>query len=175
MSAFDDLVGHHVDVLLHYGVVELAADEALHREEGVLRIGDRLALGRLADEDFAVLGEGDDGRRGAVAFAVLDDARLAAFHDGDAGIGGAQVDADYLAHIKSPTNSFWVLTRGPFVEARSFVSRRTFNSALRRRHDHARRPQQSAVQLVAALHHRQHRVRRRIAAAAPSWPRAVPG
>ena len=93
-----DLVGHHVDVLLHDGVVELAADEALDGEQRVLRIGDRLALGRLAHQDFVVLGERDDGRRGAITLAVLDDARLAAFHDGDAGIRGSQIDADYLAH-----------------------------------------------------------------------------
>ena len=98
LSAFDDLVGHHVDVFLHDVVVELAADEALDREQRVLRIGDRLALGRLADQDFVVLGERDDRRRGAITLAVLDDARLAAFHDGDAGIGGSQIDADYLAH-----------------------------------------------------------------------------
>ena len=101
----DDLVGHHVDVLLHDVVVELAADEALDREQGVLRIGHRLALGRLADQDFVVLGERDDGRRGAITLAVLDDARLAAFHDGDAGIGGSQIDADDLAHSETPENS----------------------------------------------------------------------
>ncbi len=94
----DDLVGHHADVLLHHLVVELAADQALDREQRVLRIGDRLALGGLADQHLVVLGEGDDRRRGAVALAVLDHARLAAFHDGDAGVGRAEVDADYLCH-----------------------------------------------------------------------------
>jgi len=61
-------------------------------------IGDGLALGRGAHQHFAVLGPGDDGGGGAIALAVFDDAGLAAFHDGDAGIGGAQVDADDLAH-----------------------------------------------------------------------------
>ncbi len=42
-----------------------------------LRIGHRLALGRLTHHHFAILGEGDDGRRGAITLAVLDDARLA--------------------------------------------------------------------------------------------------
>ena len=32
------------------------------------------------------------------AFLVGDDDRLAAFHDGDDGVGGAQVDPDDLAH-----------------------------------------------------------------------------
>ena len=98
----DDLVGHHPDVLLHHIVVELAADQALDREQGVLRIGDGLALGRLADQHFIVLGEGDDRGRGAIALAVLDHARLAAFHDGHARIGGAQIDADDLAHDLTP-------------------------------------------------------------------------
>jgi hypothetical protein len=118
----DDLVRHHVDVFLHDRVVELAADEALDREQGVLRIGHGLALGRLADQHFVILGKRDDGRRGAITLAVLDDARLAAFHDGDAGIRGSQIDADYLSH-KNSTTYFWVLTRGPYVEAGSFVSR----------------------------------------------------
>ena len=94
----DDLVRHHVDVLLHDVVLELAADQALDREQGVVRIGDGLALGGLADQHFVVLGERDDRRRGAVAFAVLDHARLAAFHDRDARVGRAEVDADDFAH-----------------------------------------------------------------------------
>ena len=98
----DDLVRHHADVLLHDVVVELAADEALDREQRVLRIGDGLALGRLADQHLVVLGEGDDRRRGAITLAVLDHARLAAFHDRDAGVGRAEVDADDFAHGDAP-------------------------------------------------------------------------
>jgi hypothetical protein len=51
-------------------VVVAAADEALHREEGALRVRHRLALGRLADETLAVVGKGDDGRRGVGAFRI---------------------------------------------------------------------------------------------------------
>ena len=65
----DDLVGHQVDVLLHFLLVELAADQALDRVDRVLRVGDRLALGRRADQDLAVFLVGDDRRRGARAFA----------------------------------------------------------------------------------------------------------
>ncbi len=50
------------------GIVEAAADQALDRENGVVGVGDGLALGRLADQALAVLGEGDDRRRGARAF-----------------------------------------------------------------------------------------------------------
>ena len=94
-----DLVGDELLVLLDHRIVEAAADQALDREDGVLGIGDRLALGRLADEPLAVVGEGDDRRRGAHALRVLDDLRRLAFHDGDAGIGGAEVDTDDLAHV----------------------------------------------------------------------------
>src|SRR4029077_5469607 len=40
-------------------------------------------------------------RRGAHAFGVFDNFRRLAFHDGDARIGGAEVDADDLAHGSS--------------------------------------------------------------------------
>jgi len=78
---------------------ELAADEALRGEDRVLRVGDGLALGGLTDEDVAVLGEGDDGGRGARAFRVGDDDGLACFQDGHAGVGGAEVDADDFTHV----------------------------------------------------------------------------
>ena len=96
-----DLVGDELLVLLDHRVVVAPADQALDREDGLFRIGDRLALGRLADETLAVVGEGDDRRRRAHAFGVLDDFRRFAFHDGDARIGGAEVDADDLAHGSS--------------------------------------------------------------------------
>jgi hypothetical protein len=53
-------------------IVVAAADQALDREQGVLGVGDRLALGRLADETLAVVGERDHGRRRARALGVLD-------------------------------------------------------------------------------------------------------
>ena len=52
--ALDDLVGDELLVLLGHRIVVAAADQALDREEGVFRIGDRLALGRLADQPLAV-------------------------------------------------------------------------------------------------------------------------
>ena len=94
----DDLVGHHADVLLGHRIVEAAADQPLDGEEGEFGIGDALALGGLADQALAVRGEGDDGGRGARAFRILDDLGGRALHDRDAGIGGAQVDADYFSH-----------------------------------------------------------------------------
>ncbi len=79
-------------------LVELAADQTLDREQRVLRIGDRLAFGRSAHQDFAVLLIGDDGGRGACALGVFDNLGLAVFHDRNAGIGGAEIDADNFAH-----------------------------------------------------------------------------
>ena len=101
VDCLGDLVGDELLVLLDHRIVVAAADQALDREDGLFRIGDRLALGRLADETLAVVAEGDDRRRGAHAFGVLDDFRSLAFHDGDARIGGAEVDADDLAHGSS--------------------------------------------------------------------------
>ena len=73
-------------------LVELAAHEALDRENRVCGIGDRLAFRGLADETLAVLGEGDDRRRGARAFAIFQNDRVAALHDGHAGVGRAEID-----------------------------------------------------------------------------------
>ncbi len=138
--------------------VELAADEALDREQGVLRIGHRLALGRLADHDFIVLGERDDRRRGAVALAVLDHARLAAFHDRDAGIGRSQVDADDLRHVRylrkiiSPRglDCFRAIWEPACSQLQVRLLRRLFATIT------TSRPEQASVELVAPLHHLQY-------------------
>ncbi len=96
--SLDDLVGHQVDILVHFLFVETPADEAFHGVERVPRVGDRLPLGRRADEDFPVLHVSDDGGRGACALGVLDHLGLAALHDRDAGVGRAEVDSDDLSH-----------------------------------------------------------------------------
>ena len=95
----DDLVGDEVLVLVDHRVVVAASDQALDREEGAFRVGHRLALGRLADEPLAVVGEGDDRRRRARPFGVLDDLRGLAVHDRDARIGRAEVDTDNFSHF----------------------------------------------------------------------------
>ena len=74
---------------------------ALDGDDGAVRVGNSLALGDLAYQALAVLGKGHDRRSGTGAFRVGDNRRLAAFHDGDAGVGGAQVDADNLTHDSS--------------------------------------------------------------------------
>ena len=54
-----------------------------------------------ADQDFVVK-VGDHRRRGARALRVLNHFGLAALHDGDAGVGGAQIDTNGLAHDCPP-------------------------------------------------------------------------
>ncbi len=74
------------------------AHVALHGADGPVHVRDRLALGDLADEHLAVLGEGDDGRRGPGALGVGDDGGLAALQNADDGVSRAQVDADRTCH-----------------------------------------------------------------------------
>ena len=59
-----------------------------------LRVGDGLALGLVADEPVALVGERDDGRGEAVAVLVRDDLDLGPLHHGDDRVRGAEVDAD---------------------------------------------------------------------------------
>eukprot|EP00962_Isochrysis_galbana_P043656 scaffold16704_cov112-Isochrysis_galbana.AAC.1 len=91
-------VRHRRQVLLNVRIVEPAADEPLGREEGALRVGDRLPLGRRADQPFAVVRERHHRRRGARALCVLNHLRAAALHHRHAAVGGAQVDANDSAH-----------------------------------------------------------------------------
>ena len=52
-----------------------------------------------ADQAFAGLGEGNDGGGGARALFVGDHFGLAAFEDGDAGVGGSEIDTDDFCHV----------------------------------------------------------------------------
>jgi hypothetical protein len=74
------------------------AHVALDRPDGAVGVGDRLALGDLADEDLAVLGEGHDRRGGARSLCVGDHDRVARLEDADDRVGGAEIDADGLGH-----------------------------------------------------------------------------
>ena len=58
VGGLHDLVRHAFDFLLH--LVEFAAHEALDGINRVARVGDGLALGRVADDALAGLGERDD-------------------------------------------------------------------------------------------------------------------
>ena len=100
VRGLDDLVRHHL--ALFADLAELAAHEPLDREDGVLRVRDGLALRDLADEPLAALRERHDRRRRAAAFGVRDDDGCVAFHDGDHGVRGAEVDSDDLAQVRPP-------------------------------------------------------------------------
>ncbi len=76
----------------------VGAHFALDGADGSVGVRDGLTLCDLADHTLAGLGERDDGRRGAMTFRVGDDDSLAAFHDGDAAVGGAKVDTDNFTH-----------------------------------------------------------------------------
>ncbi len=54
-----------VRLAVDVGVFQLVAHVALHRPDRAVGVGDGLALGDLADEDLAGLGEGDHRRGGA--------------------------------------------------------------------------------------------------------------
>ena len=62
VGVLDDLVGDLLDVLLDLAVGELATDETLGSEEGVLGVDDSLTLGGDTDETLALLCETNDGR-----------------------------------------------------------------------------------------------------------------
>ena len=93
VAAVHDVVGNQLAVLFDGLVADAAADQAFHGEHGIGGVRDGLALGRLADQALAFR-EAHDRGRGAGAFAVLDDLGLAAVHDRDAAVRGAEVDAD---------------------------------------------------------------------------------
>ena len=101
----DDLVRHHLDVFLHNIVSKTTANQALHRKQGVGRVGNSLTLGGLTNQHFVVVGIGDDGRRGTRAFAVFQNLDLVTFHHGNTGVGGTQVNTDDLTHYISPFTS----------------------------------------------------------------------
>ena len=66
VAVLHDLVGNHLHLAVDFVVV--AAHEALDGENGLLGVGDGLALGDLADETLAGFGECDDGGSGARTF-----------------------------------------------------------------------------------------------------------
>ena len=90
------VVGHHLH--LFADLVVAAPHEALDGEDGVLRVGDGLALGDLSHQPFAALGERDNRGGGAGALLVGNDGGLSSLHDGDHRVGGAQIDTDDLSH-----------------------------------------------------------------------------
>ena len=88
-----DASGFAADLLEHL------AHESLHGVDRLGGVGDGLTLGGIAHLALSILDEGDDGRGRPLAFTVVDDHRLVAFHHGDARVRGAEVNADDFAHV----------------------------------------------------------------------------
>ena len=97
VRSLDDRERHHLHLLAHF--VDLPAHEALDREHGVLGIRHGLPFGDLADETLTPFRKADDGRRQSAALWVGDDHGLAAFHHGNDGIRGPEIDSDDFAHV----------------------------------------------------------------------------
>mmetsp|Transcript_15799 Transcript_15799/g.47414 ORF Transcript_15799/g.47414 Transcript_15799/m.47414 type:complete len:315 (-) Transcript_15799:19-963(-) len=89
-----DLKGKELHVLLDRGVLEAAANEALHVEERLRRVDGGLILGRLTDQTLIVR-EGHVGGRDAVSLVVRDDLDTAILVDADARVGRTQIDTDH--------------------------------------------------------------------------------
>src|SRR5262249_46944047 len=64
------------------------------------RVGDGLALGDLAHQALATLGESNHGGGGATALGVGDNDRLAALHHRYTAIGRPQVNTNDFAHCQ---------------------------------------------------------------------------
>ena len=92
-------VRSRIDAMVDFVVP--TSHEALDRVNGTSGVGHRLTLGRLADEDFALVGESDHARRQAIAFRVGDDLHFTPFHDRDDRVGRTEVDPDDFAHGSS--------------------------------------------------------------------------
>ena len=96
----DDLVGD--DLRLLVDLAPAPADEPLGRVDRRLRVEDRLALGHLAHQPLAVLGERDHRGCHPPALGVGDDLGLSALHRrGDHRVRGSQIDANRLCHVSS--------------------------------------------------------------------------
>lgn len=85
VGGFDELVRYAV--FFRADFVILATHEALHRENGVCGVRDRLALGGLADQAFAGFREGHDRWCCACSLGVLQHDGLTGFHHRHARVG----------------------------------------------------------------------------------------
>jgi len=96
---------HRVGDLLGLGahLAEQPAHEALDGVDGVAGVHRGLAPGQRADEALPAAGEGDDGGGGATALGIGDDGGLAALHHGHHAVGGTEIDADGLGHVRGPS------------------------------------------------------------------------
>jgi len=93
----DNLKGEVLHVGLHLCVGELAADQALRVEDGVVRVHGDLVLGGVTNQALSV-GEGDERGCGAVALVVGDNLNAVIAENTHARVRGTQVDTDRGSH-----------------------------------------------------------------------------
>ena len=98
VGGLHDLEGHQRHLLRDHRVVEAAPDQALHRVQGLHRIGDGLALGGLANQPLTGVGESDHRGGRPRTLGILDDLGVAAFHHSDARVGRPEVDTNDFCH-----------------------------------------------------------------------------
>ena len=100
---FQLLQNHGADLLGSVGLavnsdLVVRAHLTLDGGDGAVRVGDGLALCHLTYHTLAGLGKCHHRGSGTVALGVGDDNCLAAFHNGHAGIGCAQINTDNFRH-----------------------------------------------------------------------------
>ena len=71
----------------------------LYRRDGAVNVGDSLALGGLANQDVAVLGEGHHRRGGSETLGIGNDLWFTCFQHGYRAIGGSQVNSYCSTHL----------------------------------------------------------------------------
>ncbi|ABE05525.1 hypothetical protein HMPREF1617_02092 [Escherichia coli 908675] len=94
---------HDGNITLYFFVLEAAANQAFNRKQGVLRVRHCLTFSRLTNQSFTILGIGNDRRRGAIAFGVLQYTRSGAIHNRYTRVGSTQVDTNYFTHLNVST------------------------------------------------------------------------
>ena len=87
------------DVALDRGCRKLATNQPFDTEYRVFRIGNGLPFGNLAYESFTIFSHCYDGRCCPPAFLIGDDLGIATLHNSHTGVGGPEIDSDYLTHF----------------------------------------------------------------------------
>jgi hypothetical protein len=93
----DDLEREVLHISLHLSVRELAADQALGIEDGVLRVHGNLILGSISDETLSIR-EGNERWGGSVALIIGNDIASVVSEDADTTVGRAEINADRGRH-----------------------------------------------------------------------------
>ncbi|ESA98689.1 hypothetical protein HMPREF1619_04498 [Klebsiella pneumoniae 909957] len=101
----NNFVWHDRNVTLNFFVLEAAANQAFNRKQGVLRVCHCLTFSRLTNQSFTILGIGNDRRRGAIAFGVLQHACSSAIHNRYTRVGSTQVDTNNFTHLNVSTKN----------------------------------------------------------------------